>query len=394
MYSLAENIGRGHWFLVNPDLGYPGFQDLGHYPIPDIASIAQIALLAQVSGSPIWAVNAFALGTFFTVAVAFYAAARIEGVSRPIAVVLAVAFSVLPWHFVRATGHVFLASYMSVPLAIALISVVARRRLDRGPSVGLVLLAGGAAVVVGANGIYYALLTTMLLVAVLVLAAARSGMPGWRTLGVAVLVPLSTAASIAVSKASISTPSVGETVVRSPAESYLYGGNIATLFSPGRSTATGEWLDGFLSLSFPNNGTFEGESYLSAAGVLAVLITCWMAAYRWTSGERLVRGSATARSSFWPGLFVLVVAFFAAGGFGALFLVLGECGHSRVGAFLHLRGGNRLPRLRVGAHGVGRQPPSPCQDHRRGARRGHGIARRRGRLLRPLRPEPGAVPRS
>ncbi len=49
VYSFAENVGRGNWFLVNPDLGYPGFQDLGHYPIPDIASIAQIALLAQVS---------------------------------------------------------------------------------------------------------------------------------------------------------------------------------------------------------------------------------------------------------------------------------------------------------------------------------------------------------
>lgn len=319
-YAFTENLRRGHWFLINPDLGYPAFQDQGHFPVPDLLPVAMLSALSHVAPSSVAAANLFTLSTFFTVAAATYLVLRWESVSRSFAVVIAVAFAVLPWHFVRAGGHVFLAGYLSVPAALFLISLVARRRLDRPRARWVVLVAFVAAIAVGANGVYYALMTTLLLGVVLIITTLypRFSFPGWRTLLVSAMVPLTTVAAVAVNVLSISTPSTGESIVRSPADPYLYGGNLATLFFPATSTLSGKLLGRVLSLDFPNNGTLEGDALLSSAGVLAVLVTCVVVALRWST-RNVPSGSAVGRAAFWPGIFVLTAALFAMGGLGALF---------------------------------------------------------------------------
>lgn len=319
-YAFTENVSRGHWFLVNPDLGYPGFQDQGHFPLPDLLPVAMLTVLSHLTPSAVAAANLFTLGTFFTVAAASYLLLRYESVSTPFAAVISVAFAVLPWHFGRAGGHVFLAGYLSVPAALFLIALVARRRLDRPRARWVFPTAIAAAVAVGANGVYYALMTTLLLGVVLLVTTLypRISIPGWRTLVVSALVPITTGVAIVVNAVSISTPSTAESVVRSPGESYLYGGNLATLFFPATSTLSGKVLDRFLNLEFPNNGTFEGDALQSSAGVLAVLITCAVVALRWATLSVDPR-SVVGRAAFWPGLFMLTAAFFTIGGLGALF---------------------------------------------------------------------------
>lgn len=322
VYAYAENLSRGHWFLINPDLGYPGFQDHGHFPVTDLLSIAQIALLAVLTQSPVLAVNLFTLGTFFTVATAFYLVLRWESVTRPFAAVIAIAFAVLPWHLERAAGHIFLASYMSIPLALFLVGLVARRRLERTRGKWVLATAIVAAIAVGANGVYYALMTTMLMGVVLLVTALwpRISLPGWRTILVTVLVPATTIGAVLLNAASTSTASIGESVVRSPSEAYLYGGNTATLFFPAPTTLSGTILSRFLNLGFPNIGNnLEGHALLSSAGVLAILLTCGVAALRWSTLSAVDPRGAIGRASFWPGLFLLTTAFFAVGGLGALF---------------------------------------------------------------------------
>lgn len=321
VYSYAENLARGHWFLVNPDLGFPGFQDHGHFPVTDLFSIAQIAVLSHIAPSPLAAVNLFILGAFFTVAAAMYGLLRWESVNRPFALGIALAFAVLPWHFARSAAHVFLASYLSVPLALFLVGLIARRRLERPGSRWLLPVAITAAIVVGANGVYYALMTTILMGVVLVVVSVRPrwSRPGWRTLVMMAAVPLTTLSAVATNKLSISTLSTGVSVFRYPAESYLYGGNLATLFFPSVTTRSGRALGRFLNLGFPNNGTFEGDALLSLAGVLAVVLACVVVALRWAPGSRTREGSAVESASFWPALFLLTTAFFAIGGLGALF---------------------------------------------------------------------------
>ena len=107
MYSFAENMSRGHWFLHNPDLGFPGFQDQGHYPIPDLIPMALIALIVQVAPTAISAVNLFSAFTFFSVAFVTTATFRLLGVGRLAAFAAGFCFSVLPWHFNRAGGPYF-----------------------------------------------------------------------------------------------------------------------------------------------------------------------------------------------------------------------------------------------------------------------------------------------
>ncbi|MBF4561672.1 hypothetical protein ITJ43_05925 [Microbacterium sp. VKM Ac-2870] len=321
VYSYAESLRRGHWFLINPDLGFPGFQDHGHFPVTDLLSMLQIAVLAHLTPSAIAAVNVFALGTFFTVAVATYLVFRWESVDRVFAASMAIAFAVLPWHFVRASSHVFLASYVSVPLALFLVSLIARRRLERPRPRWVLPIAVVAAVIIGANGVYYALMTTILMMVVLVVTRLwpRRSWPGWRTLLVIALVPLTTLVAVLINALSISSPSTGVSVVRYPAESYLYGGNPATLFFPALTTRSGRIADRFLDLDFPTNGTFEGSALLSSAGVLAILVTCVVVALRWAARSRGDLNGAVGRASFWPGIFLLTTAFFVMGGLGALF---------------------------------------------------------------------------
>ncbi len=321
VYSYAENLRRGNWFLINPDLGFPGFQDHGHFPVTDLFSIAQIAVLAHITPSAVAAVNLFALGTFFTIAVATYLVLRWESVDRVFAAPIALAFSLLPWHFVRAPDHAFLASYVSVPLAIFLVGLVARRRLERSRNRWLFPTAIAAAIVVGSNGVYYALMTTIMMGVVLVITNLwpRRTWPGLRTLTVAALVPLTTLGAVLINVVSTSTPSTGDSVVRSPAEAYLYGGNPATLFFPALTTRSGVALGRVLDLGFPTSGTFEGNALLSSAAVIAVLLTCGVVALRWATRSAVSAEGAIGRASFWPGLFLLTTAFFAMGGLGALF---------------------------------------------------------------------------
>jgi phosphoglycerol transferase len=320
VYSYAKNMIRGNWILVNPDLGFPGFQDHGHFPITDWVSVTQMWILTNIFDSPRVVANTFAIGTYFTAALAFYLLARFERVDRWAAAACGLAFSILPWHFMRL-GHVFLSSYFSVPISLALVSMIAGRKLPNGSArhfyAALVM-----AIVVGSNGVYYSLMASMMLILVVFVGAARSGwrLPTGKEMLVIAMVPVSTLISVVVNRLSIrSELSGGNTVVRSPIESYHHGGNPATLAFPSPGTRSGRWLSQYLDFGFPNGGSFEGDAYLSSPAVLAILVTCWLIALRWASRAEPTRQSALWHSHYWPGLFIFVGAFFTVGGLGAVF---------------------------------------------------------------------------
>ena len=200
-YALAKNMAAGNWFLHNPDLGYPGFQDLGHYPVPDLLGVAVIGALAQVAPSAIAAVNLFSVGTFFAVGAVSYLVFRRLGVQTVFALLASWCFSLLPWHFVRAQGHVYLANYISVPLALLVVWALAKGELERNRRVTTFLLLIGAAAIIGINGVYYALMAALLCVVVLLgrVAALGPRSVGWRSLVLAATVPVVTALAISVS---------------------------------------------------------------------------------------------------------------------------------------------------------------------------------------------------
>jgi len=186
--ALIKGILDHGWYLTNPSLGAPFGQQL--YDFPQGAD--NLNLLAIKGLGVIWphaavVINLFFLLTFPLTALAAYAVLRRLGISSPSAVVCAVAFALLPYHFFRSDSHLLLSAYYSIPLgAYLFMRVLAgeplfslgptrRRRWTRWASrrTGWTVL---ICVVIGSTGLYYAVFAFVLVLAGALLAlVARRG---------------------------------------------------------------------------------------------------------------------------------------------------------------------------------------------------------------------------
>lgn len=176
-YYLAtvKAVVENGWFWHNPDLAAPFGQDNYDFAAPfgDLAHYVIVALLGLVLGEPVAVFNAFLLLCFPLIAVVAYAVLRDLGAAPVAALVAGVLFTFLPYHLLRSEyGHLFLASYYSVPLAVWLVVTLAEgRTLLRGGSRWRVLAVVTACVIVGAASSYYAIFALLLLVTVVPIAA-------------------------------------------------------------------------------------------------------------------------------------------------------------------------------------------------------------------------------
>ncbi len=118
------------WLLHNDYLGGPGGQDMHDFPTSDALHFLMLKLLALATGDPFLAINLFFLLTFPLTAVTALFVLRDLGVSRGPALLAALLYALLPYHFLRGVGHLFLASYWILPL---LAWLALRVYLDRGP---------------------------------------------------------------------------------------------------------------------------------------------------------------------------------------------------------------------------------------------------------------------
>jgi phosphoglycerol transferase len=119
--------------------------------------------------------NLFFLLTFPLVAVAAYLVLRQLPASPGAAVVVAVLYALLPYHFLRGELHVFLSAYYAVPLGAYLVIAVARGE----PLVGdrrrsLITLALCVVIAAASGSFYYSAFTVVLVAAVAVLRAVAN----------------------------------------------------------------------------------------------------------------------------------------------------------------------------------------------------------------------------
>lgn len=97
---VKTSLERG-WVHDNPALGAPGGMQLHDFPMTNDLNLLLIKALGLVDPDPFRVVNLFYLATFLLTTWTALFAFRRCGVSDPLAVGGALAFSFLPYHFYR-----------------------------------------------------------------------------------------------------------------------------------------------------------------------------------------------------------------------------------------------------------------------------------------------------
>jgi hypothetical protein len=256
---LIKGILDHGWFQSNPSLGAPFGLQLYDFPQgADNLNLLMVKALGLFSANPAWVLNVFFLLTFPLTALSGYLALRALGVSAGAAVLSAVIFALLPYHFYRGEAQVLLSAYYSVPLGALLFlrlweepaALFARRTgPDRSEIVqrGLTwvsrrsLLTVASCAVIGSTGLYYAVFALVLLLSGSVVAlttAFGGGAPrrGRQTVVSGLLASLLIAAMLAVNLAPTliyrSEHGANTSIVRTTLQSDQFGLRLSNLLLP------------------------------------------------------------------------------------------------------------------------------------------------------------------
>jgi phosphoglycerol transferase len=172
------------WLLHNDYLAAPDGQDFHDFPTSDGLQLLLLKGIGTLTGNVFLAVNLYFLLSFPLTAVTALFVLRRLGLSRGPALLAALLYAFLPYHFLRGQEHLFLAQYWMVPL---LTWLALRISQDQGPfwswhpqhnrvrrtwlswdSLGamLIALAGSS------TGVYYAYFACFLLLAAAAAAVA------------------------------------------------------------------------------------------------------------------------------------------------------------------------------------------------------------------------------
>jgi phosphoglycerol transferase len=178
--ALIKGSMENGWILHNKYLGMPTGLELHDLPMADNLHFALIKFISFFAPTSAAALNIFSFLTFPLVTLTALFVFRSLHLSRPSSVAASLLFTFLPYHFFRLAGHMFLAAYYAVPLAILIVlwafaeePIFARydeirQRLRLSILNRKALLSIAVCFIVASAGIYYAFFTCFfLLVAVL-----------------------------------------------------------------------------------------------------------------------------------------------------------------------------------------------------------------------------------
>ena len=316
-------IQSGGFLWRNEFIGAPFGAEWFDYPLGEYVNFLLVKMLAAFSDDWVVVMDAFVLLGFFLAAVTAFLVLRQMGLQRIWASLGALLFAFLPYHFLRITplGHLFLAAYWSVPLAIWMALSVWREPPYPGkgshgvpPRFGLLL---GSAVVVGSSGVYYACFACVLvIVAGAVSAIARRS---WRRIVLASLLVLTVAVTMGLNVAPsayyrLTQGTNAEVAVRHPAEAEIYGLKVTQMLLP---QPNHRWVPArALAKRYFGSAPLNNENQSSSLGVvgsLGFLVLIGVVFRRLARG----RGALTALDQL--GVLVLALVLVGTiGGFGSL----------------------------------------------------------------------------
>ena len=319
-------------YTRNPDVGAPFGATMYDYPIPEPTHHAFIRLVGLYSDDPFFAFNVFYLLSFATAAFAACWALRRLGIGRLPAIAGAIAFALLPYHFLRF-GHIFLASYVAIPVFGYYTLQLATYRaahLPDAPRIGwfaLVVVAVDAG-----TGVYYAWFGMLFIVFAAALGAARTR--SWQPLRVGAVLAATIVAVIGLALLPnviyhLSEGTNTMVAVRRPQESEFYGLRVTQLLFPTPGHRIGAF-DAFMAAykkSQPNvnENSTAALGIIGSIGFLVALVTLFF-------------GDARKHVRLWAAgaLCAAAVLYATIGGFGAVIAtVLPEMrGLNRISVFI------------------------------------------------------------
>lgn len=238
---LSSYVNANQWngiaFGETTQFGYPLGMNLNLFPSIDITQNLFAHVISNLTGNPFFGLNLLIVISFPLVAALTFLSLRLTGLRGVMAVALAIAFTMIPFHFDRALGHPYLGSLYSAVTAVILAQLIGTNRIaiwfSKDPSrhyltrrIFVILIV----IITAWSGIYFALFGMILM----------SGAWLWRLsqgsrgkclialaipiVGVAVLVVIGfIPALIALASNSPFAP----LAVRFPYESVIFAGNLA-----------------------------------------------------------------------------------------------------------------------------------------------------------------------
>ena len=229
------------WYWHDQDLGFPFGQNGSLFPELNVLHMAIVKALGLFFSDPYSPGVVYFVAGFPLAALAMFVLARSQGIDRRAAMVIGVLFAVAPGHQERF-GHLWLASYWTVPIGIWLVLQVMsgpREDFPSAPEGRLIsrstALMTAAAVIVGLSGVYYVAFTMILLLVATIARRLSGGARDWLP-GVTAMAVLAATALIPLLLARLgskaSTVTADSAAQRSPGESELFAGKAMDLILP------------------------------------------------------------------------------------------------------------------------------------------------------------------
>lgn len=133
MLSTYVNVNNWGWlgYSLNTHYGYPLGIDNNLFPNIDITQNYIAKVLTLLTGNSFAGINMLIVLSFPLIAALAYLALRLAGLNGPVAIALAVAFTMIPFHFGRALGHTYLAVFYGAVAGVILAQLIGTGRMSR-----------------------------------------------------------------------------------------------------------------------------------------------------------------------------------------------------------------------------------------------------------------------
>ena len=267
-YVIAKLWGD-HTPFGNNTFGYPFGMNLSYFPTADVTQNTVAGAIAAITHNPFLGINLVHALSFPIVALAALWVFRLVGVRGPVAIVSSLAFTAIPFHWLRLE-HFYLGTIYSAVIGVGLALLigsgeVARRLAGERRRATIVLLVLLSAVV-ATSGIYYACFAILLCMVALLHHYAHD--PSKRALAFSAtpIVGFIFFTAVALAPAFLfvrANPALQPVAERVPLESVAYSGNLAFLLTPAPMTQ----LPGLSLLNPRIENAFQTAASSSQSGV-------------------------------------------------------------------------------------------------------------------------------